>query len=122
VLGNEQLLRHAFINLIRNAFQAMPHGGALTIRLQHRPARGCLLIPLSDTGTGIPAAYQRRLLTGAVTTKGAYGVGLGLLFTRRIITETHCGRIWFRTREGAGTTFYIQLPVLEGVDATSQAM
>lgn len=122
VLGNEQLLRHAFINLIRNAFQAMPHGGALTIRLQHRPARGCLLIRVSDTGTGIPAAYQRRLFTGAVTTKGPYGVGLGLLFTHRIITETHCGRIWFRTREGAGTTFYIQLPVLEGVDATSQAM
>jgi len=117
VIGNEQLLRHALINLIRNAFQATPRGGTVTVRLEHLAARGCLLIRVSDTGTGIPPHCRLRLFTGAVTTKGPHGVGLGLLFTHRIITETHCGRIWFRTREGAGTTFYIQLPVAGGAPA-----
>lgn len=111
VMGNEQLLRHALINLTRNALQAMPNGGAVTIRVEHRPARRAVLIRISDTGTGIPPGCRRRLFTGAVTTKGRHGAGLGLMFTHRIVTETHGGRIWFRTREGAGTTFYIQLPV-----------
>lgn len=117
VIGNEQLLRHALINLLRNAFQATPRGGTVTVRLEHLASRGCVLIRVSDTGTGIPPHCRLRLFTGAVTTKGPHGVGLGLLFTHRIITETHGGRIWFRTREGAGTTFYIQLPVAPGLPA-----
>ena len=111
VIGNEQLLGHALASLVRNAVQATPAGGVVSVRMERRPSRGSVLIRVSDTGAGIPPSLRRQLLTAAVSTKGRYEAGLGLLLSHRVITETHGGRVWFRTREGAGTTFCVELPL-----------
>ncbi|MBO8142256.1 MAG: PAS domain-containing protein [Firmicutes bacterium] len=122
VKGNEQLLGHALMNLLKNALQAMPDGGTVTVCAEHRPNSGFVRIAVKDTGTGIPKAHRRHLFTGAVSTKGREGAGLGLLFTHRIITDIHRGRLWFRTREGTGTTFYIELPVCPEAMGGSEAV
>lgn len=121
VIGNEHLLGYALGNLVRNALQATPAGGAVSVRVERRPSRGSVLIRVSDTGAGIPPGIRRHLLTAAVSTKGRYEAGLGLLLSHRVITEAHGGRVWFRTREGAGTTFYVELPLAAAPMANTDA-
>ncbi|OUM93144.1 MAG: hypothetical protein BAA04_13410 [Firmicutes bacterium ZCTH02-B6] len=59
------------------------------------------------------------MFTAGVSTKGRYEAGLGLLLSQRIFTETHGGRIWFRSEEGAGTTFYVDLPLASSSAGTA---
>lgn len=119
VMGNEQLLSQAFAHLVRNALQATPAGGAVTVRWTRRPSRGSVLVSVRDTGSGIPPRLRRHLFTAGVSTKGRYEAGLGLLLSQRIFTETHGGRIWFRSQEGAGTTFYVELPLASSSAGTA---
>ena len=64
---------------------------------------------IRDTGQGIPASLGEKVFIPYFTTKNA-GTGLGLSIVERIITE-HGGTIRFESEEGAGTTFYVDLPL-----------
>jgi two-component system nitrogen regulation sensor histidine kinase GlnL len=114
-------LTQTFLNLVRNAWEAMPHGGALTLttRRSSEPVRlgpgggPMLVVELADEGVGIPPEVQRKLFTPFFTTK-AKGSGLGLAIAHRIIEE-HGGRFIIRSVPGQGTTVRIYLPVNSGV-------
>jgi two-component system sensor histidine kinase AtoS len=105
IRGDEILLRQAFTNLIQNAVEAMPAGGALTIK----SATGDLLdITVSDTGTGIAEDMADKIFLPFFTTKDR-GTGLGLSLVQKIIVS-HGGSISVDSGN-KGTTFRIKLPM-----------
>lgn len=98
-------------NLIQNAAQAMPEekaGGRIVLGLTEEAGKA--LITVADNGRGIPDEVQEKIFTPYFTTKSS-GTGLGLAMTRRLV-EGAGGRIWFESKAGEGTTFFIALPVL----------
>ncbi len=68
-----------------------------------------ILFQVSDNGCGMSEDIQAKLFTSFFSTKGHMGTGLGLLVTRKMIEE-HGGRIWFDSKPGQGTTFYMCIP------------
>ncbi|HEY2147794.1 MAG TPA: protoglobin domain-containing protein [Pirellulales bacterium] len=99
-------LRIVFSNLIRNARDAMPNGGLLTVR-GARNGSG-LEISVADTGVGIKPEDLDRIMEPLFTTK-ARGIGLGLAIARAIL-EKHNGRLTVASEHGRGTTFVVSLP------------
>ena len=112
----------ALVNLVRNALDAMPSGGTLTLHAgwsddHHvvRPGRpgpaGArrVRVEIEDTGIGIPAADADRVFIPFFSTKTG-GTGLGLALTHKIV-EDHGGSIDFRSAVGDGTVFRIVLPL-----------
>ncbi|MFH1386754.1 MAG: ATP-binding protein [bacterium] len=112
IQADEERLTQAFLNIILNAVQSMPKGGALTIRTNQltnlQTNQPQLAIELSDTGAGIPPEKLAKIFDPFYTTKER-GSGLGLSVTYRIIKE-HGGEIVVTSQEGEGTTFKICLP------------
>jgi two-component system nitrogen regulation sensor histidine kinase GlnL len=114
-------LTQAFLNLIRNAWEAMPHGGTLTLTTKRSseptrlgPGGGpMLVVELADEGVGIPVEIQQKLYTPFFTTK-AKGSGLGLAISHRIIEE-HGGRLVIKSTPGQGTTVRVYLSVNPGM-------
>jgi PAS domain S-box-containing protein len=102
-------MKQAFYNLIRNAIQAMPKGGTLTIAGSFTDFEVC--VSFEDTGKGISAEHMSSLFQPFFTTRKT-GTGLGLLIVRRIIRE-HGGEIDIGSREGEGTRVSIHLPLVE---------
>ncbi|MFA6033464.1 MAG: ATP-binding protein, partial [Myxococcota bacterium] len=103
-------LRQVFMNVIRNAFESMPGGGAITIRTMAAP-KG-VAIEISDTGQGVAAEAMPHLFDLFYSTKET-GFGLGLALASQIITE-HGGTIACTSEKGKGSTFRIVLPALPG--------
>lgn len=101
-------LQIVFSNLIRNAVEAMPHGGTLTIEAHSTPSHS-IAISFTDTGVGIPAHLLDKIFQPMFTTR-ARGLGLGLPLCKLII-EAHGGTITVSSQEGKGTTFTITLPI-----------
>ncbi len=101
-------LNQVWTNLIHNALQAMNYAGQLTLRTQHTEHN--LTVQVSDTGSGIPPEIQSKIFDPFFTTKAAgEGSGLGLDIVKKII-EKHEGKIWFETKQGKGTSFFVSLP------------
>lgn len=103
-----QLLR-VLNNLVKNAIQSIPEGrkGHILIRLRQEEDR--VRISVADNGTGIPEAMQEKVFMPNFTTKSS-GTGLGLAICRNIIDQMQ-GHIYFQTRLGEGSTFFVELPV-----------
>jgi signal transduction histidine kinase len=106
-LADEHLLRPVLQNLIRNAVQAMPHGGTLTVRA--RAGRRRVRLSVTDTGQGVAAAVRDEIFRPFFTTR-AKGTGLGLTVARGLVTAMG-GRLGLRSVEGRGATFAVTLPV-----------
>ena len=110
-------LTQVFLNLVRNAWEAMSQGGTLTLttkassELVRVGAGGgpTLLVELSDEGSGIPPEVQQKLFTPFFTTK-PQGSGLGLAISHKIIEE-HGGRLVIKSLVGQGTLVRVYLPV-----------
>ncbi|HZD39576.1 MAG TPA: ATP-binding protein [Terriglobales bacterium] len=108
VEGNPDRLEQAFINLIKNACEAMPNGGTLTLRAyieSHNPEE--VYVEIADTGQGVPQGLN--VFEDFKTTKTG-GTGLGLVIVRQIILA-HDGSISYSSQPGQGTTFKVSLPV-----------
>ena len=101
------MLKRVLMNLIQNAVQAMPNGGALKINAKCQDNQAC--VSIQDTGEGIPEEIKNRLFTPLFTTKSK-GQGFGLAVVKRLI-EAQGGKINFESQQGKGTTFTIQLPL-----------
>ncbi len=109
------------INLALNAHDAMPAGGSLRLRTFNAPAGPApevrprlpagsyVVLQVSDSGSGIDAATQRRLFEPFFTTKGAGGTGLGLATVARIVAGAG-GGIGVDSQPGRGATFAVYLP------------
>lgn len=103
-------IEQVLLNLILNAAQAMPAGGALTIGTS---ADGqWVTCGVSDTGEGISPERQKQLFQPFLTSKPS-GTGIGLAIVCKIV-DTHRGRIEVRSRRGKGTQFRIALPLVRG--------
>lgn len=104
-----ELMKTCILNVVTNAFQAMPDGGTLTIRTENNDGR--FVLTVSDTGTGVAKENLSKVFEPFFSTK-SNGLGLGLATTKRIVEE-HGGKIDFYSREGeTGSTVTISLPLL----------
>jgi signal transduction histidine kinase/CheY-like chemotaxis protein len=119
VHGDPAALREALVNLIFNAVDALPQGGAITLGVRPVPpgpsngagGAGRQLVELSvaDTGVGMPEDVRRRIFEPFFTTKGAVGSGLGLAMVRKVV-DAHAGSIAVESTPGRGTTFRLRFP------------
>jgi signal transduction histidine kinase len=100
-------LRAAILNLLLNARQAMPSGGALSVRV--RREERLIEIDVEDTGVGMDDATRRQLFRPFFTTRHG-GTGLGLALVKRVV-EDHQGAIRVESRLGRGSRFTVTLPV-----------
>jgi two-component system sensor histidine kinase PilS (NtrC family) len=105
--GEEQLLRQIFWNLSRNALQAMPGGGELTIAGERRD--GSVVLRWRDNGTGMTEDVRRQAFEPFVTTRPG-GTGLGLAVVYAAVAE-HGGTVAIDSAPGRGTIVTVELPV-----------
>jgi two-component system nitrogen regulation sensor histidine kinase GlnL len=119
IIGNQDQLIQVFLNIIKNAVEAMPTGGKLTVTtrmsdlfttMQADGKKYQLMVAkVSDTGPGIKHGHLKDIFTPFFTTKDR-GVGLGLALSYQIVQE-NLGTIRVESRENEGTTFSVYLPL-----------
>jgi signal transduction histidine kinase len=111
-VGDKGLIKRVFSNLIQNA---VTHSSrAIHLDLSARRAGHGVLFTVSDNGPGIPPEYHEVIFRkfGQVEmprTPRTRSSGLGLTFCK-LVVERHRGRIWVKSSEGKGSSFYIELP------------
>jgi PAS domain S-box-containing protein len=102
-------LQQAVVNLIMNAFEAMPNGGVLSVSTEFIRDQSMVILTISDTGTGISAENLGKVFEPFFTSKAeGKGVGLGLSVAYGIIQQHH-GEIHVQSEVGKGTTFSVHL-------------
>ncbi len=112
ILGNMEQLEQAVMNLVKNAREAMPKGGTLSVEIScdPDPAAPTATLTVADTGPGIRESDLERIFTPFVSTK-AQGTGLGLAATAKIIAD-HGGAVRAENTE-SGAGFAVTLPLLQ---------
>jgi signal transduction histidine kinase len=105
-------IEQAVVNLLRNALDAIPRGGVITLRTQH--AGSGRVLSVADTGSGVAADLRERVFEPFFSTKApGSGSGLGLAICREI-AQAHGGRIVLDSQPGVGTVVTLTLGPLEG--------
>lgn len=100
-------IKQVFVNLIKNALEAMPHGGTITVECGEEPEH--IVVRISDEGVGIPEAALAHLGDPFYSTK-PNGTGLGLMISRRLV-QSHGGQLHIESVPGHGTTVTVTLPL-----------
>ncbi|WP_138494855.1 PAS domain S-box protein [Paenibacillus pinistramenti] len=111
ILCDKNQLKQVCINFIKNAIEAMPDGGVVTIQLGRSSSGSHYLLRFIDEGVGIPAHLLERLGHPFYTTKEK-GTGLGFMVSKKII-ENHNGTVTIHSTENVGTTIEISLPFIQ---------
>ena len=109
-LADARQLKQVFLNLCKNALEAMPKGGILRVTIHQSVGKGEVEIEVTDTGSGILPEDLERIWKPFYSSKGG-GRGLGLSLCRRVV-EQHGGHIDVYCKYGQGTTFHIILPTV----------
>ena len=110
-------LNQVFLNLLINAAHAIEDvvkrtGGRGKIEVRTKKDGDWVEVAISDTGGGIPESIQQKIFDPFFTTKEVgKGTGQGLALARSIVVEKHGGTLTFESRPGAGTTFFVRLPL-----------
>ena len=123
VEGDEDQLKQVFLNLVRNALEAMPEGGTLELMTRihsnytvksdkHPNSRQAILVEIRDSGAGIDTENLNNIFTPFHTTKSK-GSGLGLPLSLKIV-ENHKGKMNVQSETGKGTRVQVFLPVEQG--------
>jgi signal transduction histidine kinase len=113
---DEVQLKSALLNIVLNAREAMPHGGAVRIETLARPAdaalskAGFVCVRVADNGPGMSEDVRSRIFDPFFTTKGAAGVGLGLAQARACLRQSG-GDLLVASTPGEGAAFDLLLPV-----------
>ncbi|PZR21305.1 MAG: histidine kinase [Citrobacter freundii] len=115
---NRKALMHAdktqmnrlFTNLFANAVEARGSKDHSRIEVMELVEGGMIRISIKDNGEGIAEEMQSRIFIPNFTTKSS-GTGLGLAMCKGIVEQAR-GRIWFETKKGFGTTFHVELPIV----------
>jgi signal transduction histidine kinase len=113
---DEGQIKQVLYNLLRNAREAMPGGGRITLGASPTPDGG-VTITVDDEGEGIDEGVRTRLFEPFFTTKG-HGTGLGLVITREVV-EAHGGSVRCDRLEPRGTRFSVFLPAAGDAPETS---
>ena len=100
-------LKRVFINMVKNAYEAMDDGGHISLTLYQKQKHA--FIEIEDDGSGIPEEDRSNIFVPSFSTKSG-GTGLGLAICKKVI-EAHNGSISFASVEDDGTTFVIKLPL-----------
>jgi photoactive yellow protein len=108
VLASASELREVFVNLLRNAVDAIEGDGQITART-HAPDEHGVVVEIKDTGAGMSREVQEKIFRPLFTTKGERGTGLGLA-TCYAILRRHGGDIEVKSAPGKGTNFIVRLP------------
>lgn len=113
VLADDSDLRMVVLNMVQNAFHAMPEGGALGVSTRIEGEQ--VVLTLRDTGLGIPLEFQDKIFDPFFSRRadGEAGTGLGLTICKNII-ERYQGSIAVHSTPGAGACFTIRLPLVPG--------
>ena len=127
VEADREELRRVYINLFKNALQAMPEDerGTVTVRTERRagaPGEAVAAWAFSavrDPGTGIPEEARAKVFQPNFSTKTS-GMGLGLAITKKAVEDLN-GEIYFETAVGVGTTFFVRLPLAQEAAAEGEA-
>ena len=106
VAGDPIKLKQVLLNLFKNAVEAMPHGGTLTLRAYRDEEQ--VVFQVTDTGVGIPDGIN---VFELFATSKSLGTGLGLAIVKDIVSA-HGGVINYTSEINKGTTFQLKLPVL----------
>jgi signal transduction histidine kinase len=110
VYANYEEIKQAFLNIVKNGFEAMPNGGELSIEaFPSSGSPGNIDILFRDQGTGMKKDVLHSLFNPFFTTKPR-GNGLGMALCRRIVVERHQGKIHVESEENKGTTVKVELP------------
>jgi signal transduction histidine kinase len=105
--ADSEKLRRVFLNMVKNAIDAMPGGGKLTLACTADGDQ--VIFRISDTGVGMSEETIRKVWTPLFTTK-AKGMGFGLPICKRFV-EAHEGSITVKSALNKGTTFIVALPI-----------
>jgi two-component system sporulation sensor kinase C len=111
-------MKRVFVNLIKNALDAMPNGGKLTISSVVKGNE--VVFSFRDTGVGMSLEVMGKLWSPLFTTK-ARGMGFGLPICRRIV-EAHGGRITVKSQEGKGSEFRVIFPIKPKINAVENGL
>ena len=109
IYGDKDQLVRVMNNIINNAIQAIPEERHPQIRVRLEQKEGEVIISVSDNGCGIAEEQGDKIFEPRFTTK-TKGMGLGLAMVKNII-DGFGGKVWYNSKLGVGTTFYISLPV-----------
>lgn len=116
VAADKDQIKQVFLNLICNAFEAMPNGGQLLISADYNQNKDFVSIKVKDTGVGISKEDLKKIFLPFFTSKndnsGKIGTGLGLSVCKNII-EGHRGSIEVTSKPGQGSQFIVFLPTAE---------
>lgn len=107
-------MQQVLMNVIYNAYHAMPEGGTLRVKTGVSPDGRYVVVTVADTGCGIPPENLSRIFDPFFTTK-ARGSGLGLALAHEIV-EAHGGYIDVKSKVGSGTIMRICIPRMEEVE------
>jgi signal transduction histidine kinase len=123
IVADGDRLRQILINLLDNAVKYSPDGGRVRLELETR-ANG-IRFAVSDEGLGIPAGEQQQIFgkfyrVDPSLSRGVRGTGLGLYICRELARRMQ-GHVSVESREGAGSTFFVDLPVVRPAERTEQA-
>jgi len=109
---DEDLIKQAVLNVIKNGAQAMPQGGTLRVTLEESKkdeSRRFAILRIADEGPGIPDDIREKIFDLYFTTKSG-GSGIGLAMTYRIL-QLHYGSIEVQSNREHGTEFVLQIPL-----------
>jgi PAS domain S-box-containing protein len=114
VHADARYAHEALVNLLSNAAKYTPEGGTVTVRIE--VAERVVRWSVQDTGIGIPEAAQAQLFSKFYRASNAAalevdGTGLGLYMVKLIVGRMH-GRVWCESAENAGSTFFVELPLV----------
>ncbi len=123
IVADGDRLRQILINLLDNAVKYSPDGGRVRLELETR-ANG-IRFAVSDDGIGIAVAEQQQIFgkfyrVDPTLSRGVRGTGLGLYICRELARRMQ-GHVWVESREGEGSTFYVDLPVVRPVEQGERA-
>ena len=121
VRADRKRLMQVMTNFLSNAAKFSPPGGSVDVTLSL--GEGKVRVGVGDRGPGIPDAFRNRIFgrfaqADSADSRIKGGTGLGLAISKRLI-ELMQGSVGFEDREGGGTTFFFELPVLEAREADS---
>jgi len=111
VKADKTQMNRLFTNLFTNAVQACKDEGICRIEIDEKMEGDRVIISIKDNGEGIPPAMRDKIFVPNFTTKSS-GTGLGLAMCKSIVEQAQ-GKIWFETELGKGTTFFVELPVIQ---------
>lgn len=123
--GDPELLRHAFVNIVENAVQAMPEGGALNLCVLDETldlgagAEPCVRVSFQDTGHGMAHDVLSKAPSPFYTTRPS-GTGLGLAIVERVL-HSHGGLLSIESVSGVGTSVHCILPRVHRRTAGTEA-